>query len=143
MNRSNPEWDGDVQPLTLSAAGFTDATVFFDVIDNDVQAIVASPSIITVGEGAVGVFTVALARPPTAPRDVTLRSGDLDAVRRKKRVAQVRRVVGEKLEAELWGPRGNTEQADSLLAKSITPYDVAEEILGAILGTPTTTRGTS
>ena len=72
-----------------------------------------------------------------------LEAGDLEAVRRKKRVAQVRRVVGEKLEDELWGPRGNTERADSLLARSITPYDVAEEILGAILGVASPTRGTS
>ena len=42
-------------------------------------------------------------------------------------------VVGERLEEELWGRLGNTRRADSLLGKSITPYDVAEEILGSIL----------
>ena len=57
-------------------------------------------------------------------------------MRREKRVAQVRRVVGERLEEELWGPGGNTERADSLLGKSVTPYDVAEQILSSILAKP-------
>jgi LAO/AO transport system kinase len=63
-----------------------------------------------------------------------LESGDLAGIRRRRRVDQVRRVVGERLEDELWGPRGNASRAESLLGKSITPYDVAEEILGSILG---------
>ena len=65
-----------------------------------------------------------------------LEGAELAAVRRRKRVAQVRRVVGERLEEELWGPRGNAERADSLLGKSITPYDVAEEILTSLLSRP-------
>ena len=64
-----------------------------------------------------------------------LESADLEGTRRSKRVAQVRRVVGERLEEELWGRLGNTARAESLLGKSITPYDVAEQILGAILAT--------
>jgi LAO/AO transport system kinase len=58
---------------------------------------------------------------------------DLEASRRERRVKQVRRVVRERLEDVLWGPAGRTEHARDLLGKSSTPYDVAEEILGAIL----------
>ena len=58
---------------------------------------------------------------------------DLAAARRSKRVEQVRRVVGERLDEELWGRLGNLGRAESLLGKSVTPYDVAEEILGSIL----------
>jgi len=64
------------------------------------------------------------------------RENDLDALRRKKRVAQVRRVVSERLEEELWGRMGNTTRAEELLEQSVTPYDVAEEILGSILAPP-------
>jgi LAO/AO transport system kinase len=64
---------------------------------------------------------------------VHLEAGDLEAVRRSKRVAQVRRVVGERLAEVLWGEGRNTERVDSLLGKSITPYDVAEEILASVL----------
>jgi LAO/AO transport system kinase len=64
----------------------------------------------------------------------------LAASRRRKRVEQVRRVVGERLEEELWGPGGNRARVESLLGKSITPYDVAEEILGSILATATPSR---
>ena len=60
----------------------------------------------------------------------------LERTRRRKRVEQVQRVVGERLEEELWGESGHTARVDSLLGKSITPYDVAEEILGSVLGTP-------
>ncbi len=63
-----------------------------------------------------------------------LEGGDLSEMRRRKRVQQVRRVVDERLDEELWGPRGYAERADSGLRKSATPYDVAEEILAAILG---------
>jgi len=57
----------------------------------------------------------------------------LELIRREKRIEQVRRVVGERLEEELWGDSGHTDAVDSLLGKSITPYDVAEEILGTVL----------
>jgi LAO/AO transport system kinase len=62
-----------------------------------------------------------------------LEGSDLAALRRAKRVQQVRRVVGERLQEELWGPGGNTERAEKLLGMSNTPYDVALEILGSIL----------
>jgi len=62
-----------------------------------------------------------------------LEAAHLEASRRRRRVEQVRRVVGERLAEELWGPLGNTARAEALLGQSITPYDVAEEILGAIL----------
>ena len=63
-----------------------------------------------------------------------LEQSDLAALRSAKRVQQVRRVVGERLQEELWGPGGNTERAEKLLGKSNTPYDVAQAILGSILG---------
>jgi len=61
-----------------------------------------------------------------------LESADLAALRREKRVRQVRRVVGERLDEELWGRDGHTERAAALLGKSRTPYDVAGEILKLI-----------
>ena len=63
-----------------------------------------------------------------------LEASELAALRREKRVRQVRRVVGERLDEALWGPAGRTERAAELLGKSRTPYDVAEELLGSILG---------
>ncbi|MEM7309731.1 MAG: methylmalonyl Co-A mutase-associated GTPase MeaB [Planctomycetota bacterium] len=63
-----------------------------------------------------------------------LAEGDLDQVRRAKRVQHVRRVVDERLDEELWGPRGYAERAESGLRSNATPYDVAEEILSSVLG---------
>ena len=57
---------------------------------------------------------------------------DLATVRAAKRVRQVRRVVGERLDEYLWGAGGQAERAQALLGKSRTPYDVAEEILGSL-----------
>jgi GTPase len=65
-----------------------------------------------------------------------LEAGDLAALRAEKRVRQVRRVVGERLDEALWGPEGTTERAVELLGKTRTPYDVAEELLGSILRNP-------
>jgi LAO/AO transport system kinase len=65
-----------------------------------------------------------------------LETADLAAARREKRVRQVRRVVGERLEETLWGPDGRAERAAELLGNSRTPYDVAEELLGSILAAP-------
>ena len=42
--------------------------------------------------------------------------------------------MGERLEARLWGPEGHAGRVRELLGKSLTPYDVAEEILGSIMG---------
>ena len=63
-----------------------------------------------------------------------VRERGLDVLRREKRVRQVRRVVGERLEEELWGPRGFTGRVESALDGAATPYDVAGEVLDAILG---------
>jgi LAO/AO transport system kinase len=62
-----------------------------------------------------------------------LEQGDLAELRRKKRAAHVRRVVGERLERELWGGQGADARVDSLLRGSSTAYDAAEEILGSFL----------
>jgi LAO/AO transport system kinase len=62
--------------------------------------------------------------------------GNLAGVRRRKRLQQVRRVVAERLEEELFGPGGLGEAAESRLSPQATPYDVAEGILARILGRP-------
>jgi LAO/AO transport system kinase len=59
----------------------------------------------------------------------------LAALRAEKRVAQVRRVVRERLEELLWGPvdqGGHGERVRALLAGSKTAYDVAEELLATL-----------
>ena len=63
-----------------------------------------------------------------------LEGGDLGAVRRRKRAEQVRRVVRERLEEELFEAGGYRERVESALAQAATPYDVAVQILGSILG---------
>ncbi len=62
-----------------------------------------------------------------------LEARDLPAARRKRRVAQVQRVVRERLEDELWGADGFTGRVETALRSSPNPYDVAAEVLGAIL----------
>jgi LAO/AO transport system kinase len=62
-----------------------------------------------------------------------LEAGGLGAARDEKRLRQVRRVVGERLDEALWGPGGQTERAAKRLAQSRTPYDVADELLGELL----------
>ncbi|MCZ6596818.1 MAG: methylmalonyl Co-A mutase-associated GTPase MeaB [Planctomycetota bacterium] len=62
-----------------------------------------------------------------------LEGGDLARVRREKRIQQVRRVVDERLNEELWERGGYSERVDSGLRSSATPYDVAEEIVADIL----------
>jgi LAO/AO transport system kinase len=57
---------------------------------------------------------------------------ELATLRREKRLRQVRRIVRERLEDELFGPGGPGERAATLLGKSRTPYDVADELLGAL-----------
>jgi LAO/AO transport system kinase len=56
---------------------------------------------------------------------------ELAQLRREKRLRQVRRIVRERLEDELFGPGGPGERATALLGQSRTPYDVADELLGA------------
>jgi len=62
-----------------------------------------------------------------------LEQGDLGATRVAKRGAQVRRVVRERFEDELWERRVPAGWVESSLAGSGTPYDVAERILRAVL----------
>lgn len=62
-----------------------------------------------------------------------LERGDLAGARREKRIRQVRRVVGERLDEALFGSAGQTERAAALLSEARTPYDVAEDLLAAIL----------
>ena len=62
-----------------------------------------------------------------------LEAQGLDAVRRGKRVHQVRRVVGERLDEELWGQGGLGEHVEEALTAGSTPYDVAEEVLSRVL----------
>ncbi len=64
----------------------------------------------------------------------------LARARRKKRVGQVKRVVAERLEEELWSRRGYESRAEEALGGAATPYDVAEGILASILGGDSTMR---
>ncbi len=63
-----------------------------------------------------------------------LEAGLLESVRRRRRVDQVKRVVGERLEDELWGGRRLGDRVEEGLDRASTPYDVAEEVLASILG---------
>jgi len=63
-----------------------------------------------------------------------LAARDLDAVRRRHRVDQVRRLVGERLEEELWGPDGYGQSVETALQSASTPYDVASAVSASILG---------
>ncbi len=58
----------------------------------------------------------------------------LDAARAAKRVEQVKRVVGERLEEEIWGPGGFSERVESELRAARTPYDVASDLLADLRG---------
>lgn len=60
--------------------------------------------------------------------------GDLDAERRGRRLQQVRWVVDEMLDQAVWENADFSERAESALRGSATPYDVAREILAAVLG---------
>lgn len=68
-----------------------------------------------------------------------LEQSGLTNVRAAKRVEQVKRVVIERLDEELWGPGGYGERVESELKRLMTPYDVARGILADITqgrGTP-------
>lgn len=71
----------------------------------------------------------------------------LDQERRAHRLGQVRRVVGEALERELWEHRGYGARAAELLARGVTPYEAAEgllaELAGRLAGGATTRTGGS
>jgi LAO/AO transport system kinase len=58
-----------------------------------------------------------------------IEAAGLEAARAEKRVAQVRRVVRERLEELLWGTDGEVERVRERLAAARTPYEVAEELL--------------
>jgi hypothetical protein len=71
-------------------------------------------------------------RQNTASNSVTTIGGVTAAVKAacaEKRVAQVRRVVRERLEELLWGTDGEVERVRERLAAARTPYEVAEELL--------------
>ncbi len=61
-------------------------------------------------------------------------AGDLAAVRARKRIEQVKRVAAERLDEELWGPRGYSERVETALREGSTPYDVAARVVAAVLG---------
>ena len=62
-----------------------------------------------------------------------LQAKGLDAVRREKRLAQVRRAVEERLEERLWDRGGLAERARALLDSGRAPYDVVESMVSSIL----------
>lgn len=63
-----------------------------------------------------------------------LASAGLAAARAGKRVAQVQRVLQERIAAELWGDGGQGARVRALLESGRTPYDVVDEIAAAISG---------
>jgi LAO/AO transport system kinase len=73
-----------------------------------------------------------LARAIQAHRE-HLNSKGLAAVRKEKRLAQVRRAVEERLEERLWNRGGLSERARGLLDSGAPPYDVVEAIVASIL----------
>ena len=81
------------------------------------------------------VGVIAAARAARGQEELTL-------LRQEKRLRQVRRIVRERLEDALFGPGGPGERAAALLGQSRTPYDVADQLLGALPrsgpATPTT-----
>jgi len=97
-----------------------------------------TPAIVTVsahtGQGFDGLLEAIRAH------RAELEAGDLEGERRTRRASQVRRVVRERLEEELWGPGGQSERVLELLGGGRTPYDVAEELLGSRLARTPGTR---
>lgn len=62
-----------------------------------------------------------------------LKKAGLDGVRREKKLAQVKRVLDEKLAEQLWGPGGATERARALLDAGRSPHAVVGELFASIL----------
>jgi len=62
-----------------------------------------------------------------------LKTRDLAAIRREKRLEQVHRVLQERLAEHLWGTGGVGERARALLDSGRTPYDVVAELFSALL----------
>ncbi|MCA8981430.1 MAG: methylmalonyl Co-A mutase-associated GTPase MeaB [Planctomycetes bacterium] len=63
-----------------------------------------------------------------------LADGRLEARRGEMREGQVRRLVHEGLESELWHGHGYAERSAEALESGAAPYDVAGEILAEIVG---------
>jgi LAO/AO transport system kinase len=62
-----------------------------------------------------------------------LEQHDLERLRRAKRLAQIQRVVGERLIEELWQERGWRARAERELERGATPCSVAQTIVAAAL----------
>jgi len=63
-----------------------------------------------------------------------LSAGRLQARRSRMREGQVRRLVYEGLESELWHGHGLAERAAEALESGAAPYDVAAELLAEVVG---------
>ena len=63
-----------------------------------------------------------------------LGDGRREAARQRHRLAQVRRLVEERLSRRLWEDRGNAARARDLLESGRAPYDVAEALIAQLLG---------
>jgi LAO/AO transport system kinase len=62
-----------------------------------------------------------------------LSDGRLASTRRQKRLAQVRRVVEERIGQHLWGPGGYGARVESLLDSGRAPYDIVATIVGSFV----------
>jgi LAO/AO transport system kinase len=61
-----------------------------------------------------------------------LRGGHLEAHRRRMRLGQVRRVLGQGLDETVWERLGYGARVEALLAEGGTPYDIAADVLAEI-----------
>ena len=59
----------------------------------------------------------------------------LDSHRRRKRIQQVRQVVGERMEEALWEEGDLTEQVEAILRTGTTPYATASNVTQSLLQT--------
>ena len=62
-----------------------------------------------------------------------LAQGRLEPERRRKRAAQVERVVSERLADAIWEERGYRAAVEALLDGERTPYDVASRVLASLV----------
>jgi LAO/AO transport system kinase len=69
-----------------------------------------------------------------------LEASGLAPTRREKRLAQVHRVLAERLAEHVWGPGGQAERARALLDRGATPYDVVASLYSTLLERPADAR---
>jgi MYXO-CTERM domain-containing protein len=76
----DPDTTLDTATFDVTASGLAPVSVDVNVVDDETNALVISPTALGINEGSSGTFTIALAAVPTAPVTVTVvpSSGDAD-----------------------------------------------------------------